>query len=115
MQDFESKTLYTDVVMELLTSYILANEGDDSFLSELLMKSIHEDEDLEGPGLLPGLLFSSIIHLTLLITVISAMTEETPMQVISRYGLHYNKIRPMLAEMPQLHPNIVNKIAEMFE
>lgn len=113
--DSKDKTLYTDVVMELLTSYILANEGDNSFLFDFITKTIHEDDTVAGPGFMPGMLFSAIIHLSLLLTVISAITDEPVTEVLSKYGLHYHKIRPHIEEMPQLNPEIVNKIARMFE
>lgn len=115
MKDFESKTLYTDIIMEMLTSYMLASEGESEFLQEFLLKTLHEDEDVSGPGLFPGLLFSAIIHLNLMIVVIAAMAEEDPLDVLSKYGIHYGRIRPRLLELPQLHPDVVNKIAEMFE
>lgn len=115
MKDSDNTRIYTDVVMELLSSYVLANEGDNSYLSEFLMKTIHQDEEIAGPGFMPGMIFSSIIHLTLLLTIVCSITNESMMDVLSKYGLHYNKVRPMLANMPQLNPEFVNKIAKMFE
>lgn len=104
--------LYTDVVLELLSAYLFSANGENDLLTYKLMESVRKDPVMSGKGLMEGLLFSSVIHMSLMITLFALVTGRTRQQVLELYAMSYQMTRDKVAEMPQVHPEIVNKLVE---
>jgi hypothetical protein len=109
----EDKVLYTDIVLQLLSAY---NSGEEYRFDDvaLVINSLIDDEDIQGPGLMSGLLFASIIHMTLLINIISEKANLDREDVLKTYALSYNHHRSELAKLPQLDPEIVNYLVSRY-
>lgn len=103
--------IYTDVVLELLTAYMI-DKSHDSNLSSDLMEIIRKDPVLSGKGLMQGLLFSSIIHMALMITLMALSTGKSREEVLSFYADTYRMTRHDVMKMPQVHPDFVNRLVE---
>lgn len=111
MENSQHNDLYTDVMMELLSAYLLDKEQN-SKLSMELMEIVRKDPVMSGEGLMQGLLFSSIIHMSLMITLISLFTGKTREEVLTFYADAYRVSRDDVAKMPQVHPEVVNSLVE---
>lgn len=105
------KTLYSDVMLQLLSAYMVSESMEDRLddVSTVLFQSI-EDEEIGGPGLLSGLIFASIIHMSLLLDIVSMSNECSKEDALRNYALSYSLNRDQLSELPQLNPSFVNEI-----
>jgi hypothetical protein len=103
--------IYTDLVLEILSAYLFAQkDGED--LAAMVLHSIREDHKFEGKGLLEGLLFSSILHMAMMISFLSLSTGISNADVLKKYALVYKMTRDDVAKMPQVHPEFISKIVD---
>lgn len=107
----EYEEIYADLVLELLTAYML-DKSDDSSLSTELMESVRKNSTLVGSGMMQGLVFSSIIHMALMITMFSIVTGRSRQDVLEMYAAGYQTMRDEVSLMPQVHPDFVNKLVD---
>lgn len=112
MNEDTQKVLYTDVMLELLSAYLFSDEEGGKDLAIDLMESVRKDEILAGKGLMEGLVFSSVIHLALMITLFGLITGRSRKDVLQLYAMSYQMTRDSVSEMPQVHPEVVNKLVE---
>jgi len=111
----EQEVLYTDIVLELLTAYLYDKGNGDKELSDVVMEGVRSHPVLNGKGLMEGLLFSSIIHLALMITVFAITTNQSREEVLKKYAMSYQLTRDTVSTMTQVHPEIVNALLEKLE
>jgi len=107
--------LYTDIVLELFSAYVLDDDSGPDDLSKMVMDAVRDDEKVSGPGLMEGLLFSCILHMAMIITFTSLKTGVPREEVLKTYALVYQSTKDSIAHMPQVHPEIVNKIVKDLE
>ena len=109
MEDFEeNETLYTDIVMQIFSVFINTNSNQDlEDLSEIITSSV-TDPNIAGPGILAGLLYASVVHMSLLLGTLSKTLGKERTEVLKNYALSYSQYRSELAKMPQLRPDFVN-------
>jgi len=112
--DEKSGDLFTDLVLELLTAYLLSNSNESRNLTMKVMDSVRSDDKFLESGFLEGMVFSSILHLSMMINYISLVTGKSNEEVLKRYALVYQMTKETIAKMPQVHPEFVAKIAEEF-
>lgn len=107
--------LYTDVVLELFSAYVLDDDSAPDDLSSMVMEAVREDDLVNGPGLMEGLLFSCILHMAMIITFTALKTGMPRSEVLEQYALVYQSTKDSIANMPQVHPEIVNSLVEKLE
>lgn len=112
MIEDKHQELYTDVMLELLCAYLFSSDEDGKELTVELMETVRKDPVLAGRGLMEGLVFSSVIHMSLMMTLMAMMTGRTREDILRIYALSYQMTRDKVAEMPQVHPEIVNRLVE---
>lgn len=110
----ENDTLYTDIVMQLFSSFITTDAEDRGEYVQTILHSAITDPDVEGPGLLAGLLYASIIHMSLLLGTLSKITNKSREEILKDYALNYSKYRVELSNLPQLRPEFVNYLMFKF-
>lgn len=111
----EKNVLYTDIVLELLTAYMYDKGNGDKDLADVVMEGVRKNPVLNGKGLMEGLLFSSILHLALMVTVFGVVTGQKREAILQQYAMAYQLTRDNVSNMPQVHPEIVNALLERFE
>ena len=109
----EDKVLYTDVMLQLLSAYNTSNEHRFENVATVI-ESLTEEGDIQGPGLLSGLIFASVLHMTMLLQVVSEQCSVSKEDALKMYALTYSTFRHELAQLPQLNPDIVNALMEKF-
>lgn len=102
--------IYTDVVMEMLTAYLLS-ESDDDNLIERVMTDIKTNPAFPDCGLMEGLVFSSIIHLSIMISYLSKTFGVSRQEILQHYALVYKGVREIVETLPEVHPDVVAEIA----
>jgi len=107
--------LYTDIVLELFSAYVLDDDSTPDDLSSMVMEAVREDDLVNGPGLMEGLLFSCILHMAMIITFTALKTGMTRKEVLERYALIYQSTKDSISHMPQVHPEIVNSLVQKLE
>jgi hypothetical protein len=109
----EDKVLYTDVVLQLLSAYNTPSEYRFENVA-MVVDSLMEEGDIQGPGLMSGLIFASVLHMTMLLQVISDQCSVSKEDALKMYALTYSTFRHELAQLPQLNPDIVNELMKKF-
>ena len=104
--------LYTDIVLELFSAYVLDDNSSPDDMSRMVMDAVRDDDLVNGPGLMEGLLFSCILHMAMIITFTALKTGISRKEVLEQYALIYQGTKDSIACMPQVHPEIVNRIVE---
>jgi len=107
--------LYTDIVLELFSAYVLDDNSSPDDMSRMVMDAVRDDDLVNGPGLMEGLLFSCILHMAMIITFTALKTGISRKEVLEQYALIYQGTKDSIACMPQVHPEIVNKIVQDLE
>ena len=107
--------LYTDIVLELFSAYVLDDDSTPDDLSSMVMEAVREDDLVNGPGLMEGLLFSCILHMAMLITFTALKTGMSRKEVLEQYALVYQSTKDSISHMPQVHPEIVNSLVQRLE
>jgi hypothetical protein len=107
--------LYTDIVLELFSAYVLDDDSTPDDLSSMVMEAVREDDLVNGPGLMEGLLFSCILHMAMIITFTALKTGMTRKEVLEQYALVYQSTKDSISHMPQVHPEIVNSLVQRLE
>jgi hypothetical protein len=107
-----NKENYADMTLQILSAYLSGDEVVDFDLASKVMDSLYNDPEINGPGFLPGLFFSSIIHMSLMLQILASVVGISKKESLSRYALSYEGVREMVALMPQVHPSVVNEIVE---
>jgi hypothetical protein len=107
--------LYTDIVLELFSAYVLDDDSTPDDLSSMVMEAVREDDLVNGPGLMEGLLFSCILHMAMIITFTALKTGIHRSEVLEQYALVYQSTKDSIANMPQVHPEIVNSLVQRLE
>lgn len=102
--------LYTDIALQLLTAYAT---NDNKATSELINGYASSNDD--DPTFMPGLIFASMMHMTVLLSSIAEATnlsiEEALMHYAATYNLH---IRKEMAEIPALHQGYAKEMYTNF-
>ena len=85
--------LYPDVAMQLLSAFC----KEDTLATQLALKSLFEqmestDEDTQD-AIMPGLLFGSMIHLKLIISILEGILELEEGKGVEYYASFYNTFR----------------------
>jgi len=111
----KSGTTYTDIVLQVLSAYLSSEDMDSYDLANEVIETYHNDPKVSGPGMLPGLFFSSIIHMSLMLKILSGVNNISIQEALKKYALSYEGMRDMVCLMPQVHPSIVNEIIEKFQ
>lgn len=104
--------LYTDIVLELFSAYVLDDDSSPDDLSKIIMDAVRDDPKVFGPGLMEGLLFSCILHMAMIITFVSLKMGVSRKEALETYALVYQSTKDSISSMPQVHPEIVNRIVE---
>jgi len=107
--------LYTDIVLELFSAYVLDDDSTPDDLSSMVMEAVREDDLVNGPGLMEGLLFSCILHMAMIITFTALKTGMTRKEALEQYALVYQSTKDSISHMPQVHPEIVNSLVQRLE
>ena len=107
--------LYTDIVLELFSAYVLDDDSTPDDLSSMVMEAVREDDLVNGPGLMEGLLFSCILHMAMIITFTALKTGMSRKEVLEQYALVYQSTKDSISHMPQVHPEIVNSLVQRLE
>jgi len=107
--------LYTDIVLELFSAYVLDDDSTPDDLSSMVMEAVREDDLVNGPGLMEGLLFSCILHMAMIITFTALKTGMPRSEVLEQYALVYQSTKDSISHMPQVHPEIVNSLVQRLE
>lgn len=107
--------LYTDIVLELFSAYVLDDDSTPDDLSSMVMDAVREDDLVNGPGLMEGLLFSCILHMAMIITFTALKTGMPRSEVLEQYALVYQNTKDSISHMPQVHPEIVNSLVQRLE
>lgn len=106
--------LYTDVVLELLSAY-LYDDAKSKDLANAVMSSVRDSPVIGGKGLMEGLVFSSVVHMALMITLLALITGKPREEALKLYAMSYQMTRDTVAMMPQVHPEFVNKLIDQLE
>jgi hypothetical protein len=112
MTEDKHQELYTDVMLELLSAYLFSTDSSGRDLTIQLMESVRKDPVLSGKGMMEGLVFSSVIHMSLMITLMAMMLGLGREDILKLYAMSYQMTRDKVALMPQVHPEIVNRLVE---
>lgn len=110
----DHEDIYTDLVLEILSAYIFAERGGEDIVARVL-ENIRQEHKFECKGLVEGLLFSSILHMTMMIAFISLTTGMSNTEILRRYALVYKMTRDDVFKMPQVHPEFISKIVDRNE
>jgi hypothetical protein len=106
--------LYTDIVLELLSAYFY-DDGSSHDLANAVMTSVRDNPVLNGKGLMEGLVFSSVVHMALMITLLALITDRPREEALKLYAMSYQSTRETVSMMPQVHPEFVNRLINELE
>lgn len=102
--------LYTDIALQLLTAYASNDNEATHNLIEGYAKSSDDD-----PTFMPGLIFASMMHMTVLLRSIAEATNVPVEEVLIQYAATYNlHIRKEMAQIPALHQNYAKEMYNQF-
>jgi len=105
----QEEYLYTDYAMQLITAF--SNEGA-SDMKTLL--STYEEEEINDPSFLPGLIFGFLVHCQLLLSCVSLKSEIDSEDLFQEYARYYNSQRDTLREIEPLNPSIAKEAFKQF-
>ena len=110
----KDKVIYTDIVLQILSLYVASREGHIEEESMDVIQSILLDEEVTGPGLMPGLVFAGPLHLYMILQVIGDMLNISTTDTLRMYASSYNQYRDNLLDLKNLDPSFVNMVADLF-
>ncbi|MEY2912217.1 MAG: hypothetical protein RLZZ184_1526 [Cyanobacteriota bacterium] len=103
--------LYTDIALQMLTAYLTGDKETTQGLIEGYASSNDDD-----PVFMPGVIFASILHMSILLSAIAESTNISTEEALMYYAGIYNlQFREQMAKIPALHQDLAkemyNKIA----
>ena len=112
----EPDELYTDVVMEMLSAYMLTPEDSHDDLIDSVMDSVKSNPNFPQEGLMQGMVFGGIVHLTLMLTYMAKTLGVPRDDILRHYAIVYKNVRHYVAQIPEVHPDVVSELArKMYE
>lgn len=100
--------LYTDIALQLLSAYV---NGDKEATSDLINGYASSNDD--DPTFMPGVIFASLMHLSILLSAIAESTNITINEALTYYATVYNmQFREHMAKIPALHQNLAKEMYE---
>lgn len=100
--------LYTDIALQMLSAYV---NGDKEATSELINGyALSNDDD---PTFMPGLIFASMMHLSILLSAIAEASDIPVNEALRHYATIYNmQFREEMAKIPALHQDLAKEMYE---
>jgi hypothetical protein len=100
--------LYTDIALQMLVAYI---NGDSSTTTSLINGYALTNE--EDPTFMPGLIFASMMHMSILLSSIAEAVDISIQEALGHYATTYNlHLREEMAKIPALHQDIAKEMYE---
>lgn len=107
-----SKLTYADVVLQVLSAYLSSDDLNSYDLANEILDMHYSDPEISGPGFMPGVFFSSIVHMTLMLKILAMSNGISVQEALRKYAFSFEGIRDKVCQMPQVHPSIVNHVIE---
>jgi len=104
----ENDTLYTDIVVQLVSGWFTSNTKVISSICESIGDDIQDNES----GV-PGILFAFMLHIT---TLLDKMASEKGISITEAWSDYLNdyktQIRKKMSAIPILHPKIADELSQ---
>lgn len=98
--------IYTDLVLQLLTAF----SNSDTESPHSIIKMINDNDEFYGEGFFPGVVYASLIHMSLMIACIGQALNVDRQSALRHYALTYGMNREQFKEIPGLNPKFVTAI-----
>jgi len=98
--------LYTDIALQMLSAYV---NGDKEATSDLINGYASSNDD--DPTFMPGLIFASMMHLSILLSAIAEASDISIDEALRHYATVYNmQFREQMAKIPALHQDLAKEM-----
>lgn len=111
MSDSYDKPLYTDVLLEMASAFI---NREDTNTMKTAIAMIFDDEQINGPGMMPGLIYAGILHFIWSLGTLSQFLGISIEEAIMLYSKMYFEARDNISQMITLRPEFVDMITSFY-
>lgn len=112
MSDSYGKPLYTDVLLEMAAAFI--DRGDTETMKSAVAM-IFDDEEINGPGMMPGLIYAGLLHFVWSLDTLSQLLGMSMEEAFQLHSRMYFESRDNISQMVTLRPEFVDMITDFYQ